>query len=287
MRWRDFSGSGTLSSFHPPPLFSSPSPAARAPSQSRSAESEPGELERLGLTFYCSSHLSQGNSLETPVIGEWCLLSWSPQIVTGKAWETVIHPASSVLWRLWLKGPFRLPGRWPIEPPATFPKMPFLPCSFLLALMAPPTPPHLSTCWTHTHTDTAFIRMYLRTKVQESDGRVSPFSTFLCPSFLTSSGCDEDDMVSSVSSACCRACCQCSVNTRSCPCDGLILRFHPLGSGYLGPWDFKYGAVERAAQTEPHFRVWAAGKENAAGLPLCSHTSSSPERAWGLSGNGL
>ena len=52
------------------PPFSSPSPAARAPSQSRSAESELGELERLGLTFYCNSHLSQGNSLETPVIGK-------------------------------------------------------------------------------------------------------------------------------------------------------------------------------------------------------------------------
>lgn len=109
---------------------------------------------------------------------------------------------------------------------------PFLPSWHLQPL---PTKTHLSTCWTHTHTDTVFIRMYLRTKVQESDGPVSPFSTFLCPSFLTSSGCDEDDMVSSVSSACCRACCQCSVNTRSCPRDGLLLRFHPLGSGYLGP----------------------------------------------------
>lgn len=90
-------------------------------------------------------------------------------------------------------------------------------------------------------------------------------------------------MVSSVSSACC----QCSVNTRSCPRDALLLCFHPLGSGYLGPRDFKYGAVERAAHTELRFCVWAAGKENAAGLPLCSHTSSSPERAWGMSGNGL
>ena len=125
--------------------------------------------------------------------------------------------------------------------------MPFLPCSFFLPswhLQPLPTKTHLSTCWTHTHTDTVFIRMYLRTKAQKSDGLVSPFSTFLCPSFLTSSGCDEDDTVSSVSSACCRARCQCSVNTRSCPCDGLLLRFHPPGSGYLGPWDFILWAAD-------------------------------------------
>ena len=276
------------------PTFSSPSPATHAPAQSGSAESEPGEPRRLGLTFCCHSHLSQANSLESPVIGEWCLLSGSPQIVTGKAWEIVIHPASSVLWRLWLQGPFRLPGSWTIEPPGTSPKMPFSPCSFFSSwhLQPLPTKTHLATCWTQTRAPwhkclQGACGMCLRTETQEPDGLASSFSSgvisvtspFHASVSGTSHGCDEADMASSMSRAYCRACCQCPVNTRSCPWEGLLPRFHSLGSEYLGPWDFKYGAVKRPAQTELPFHVWAARREKAVWLALCSQMSSSPEKA--------
>lgn len=143
--------------FHPSvlPSFSSPSPSSPTPSQRRAGESKLWELKRLGLTFYCNSHLSQGNSLETPVIDEWCLLNWSPQIVTGKAWETVIHPASLLLWRLRLKGPLRLCMEGgSIKTCSKALKMPFLPFFFFLPwchlqhLLAKPTYLHAG----HTHT---------------------------------------------------------------------------------------------------------------------------------------
>lgn len=45
-------------------------PATSAPFQNKAGESKLWDLKRLGLTFYCNSHLSQENSSETSVIGE-------------------------------------------------------------------------------------------------------------------------------------------------------------------------------------------------------------------------
>lgn len=90
------------------PLFLIIPPAIPARSQNKAGERKLWDPKKLGHPFCCNSHLSQANSLETSVIGNWCLLNWSPQIVTGMEWEIVIHPASSLLLMFGFKRPFGL-----------------------------------------------------------------------------------------------------------------------------------------------------------------------------------
>lgn len=157
---RFFPGFGLFLTFFTP-LFLVIPPATPASSQNKAGDSKLWDPKRLGHSFYCNSHLSQVNSLETSVIGNWCLLNWSPQIVTGTEWEIVIRPASSLLLMFCFKGPFRLSMEVvAIKSCSKALKSCSSSSTSFCSCVTSSTQTHSYTHWTHIHTH-PYINIYM------------------------------------------------------------------------------------------------------------------------------